>query len=451
MDTLLTTLSNAFTAFFAFKAYVILPVIMLLLAFIARMRFKKALLAAIHVGAGFAGVFIVFSFFVAQISPAIESMIRLRSLAYPVIDIGWPPLAAITWSSALTPLFLVAIMLLNVLMLVTGVTRNLYLDLWNYWHFAFLGVMVQSLTGSVLCAILATLAIAVFTIKTTEWSAPYVKREMGLDGIAVSPLSVSTFLPYSVALDRLFDHIPGLKKLNWNPSVNRQKDSMVSLLSEPMIIGILVGVFLSFLAGYSLKQTLETAVNFAAVMFLLPQCGGLIGSGMGEISHAFKVLVEKRFPHMENLSIAMDTGFLLTNPSVIATGLILMPLSILLAFILPGNRVIPLGDLPNLISVISLTVLIMRGNVIRSVLAGIPIVATFMIFASRLAPVFTAEAARSRVDMGTGSSEITAFTDGGNQLRFWVYNLFDGNWIAIAAIPVVLALMIHAWRRSRAL
>jgi len=88
MDTLLTTLSNAFTSFFAFKAYVILPVIMLLLAFIARMRFKKALLAAIRVGAGFAGVFIVFSFFVAQISPAIESMIRLRSLAYPVIDIG---------------------------------------------------------------------------------------------------------------------------------------------------------------------------------------------------------------------------------------------------------------------------------------------------------------------------------------------------------------------------
>ena len=60
------------------------------------MRVKEALLAAIRIGAGFAGVFVVFGFFVSQISPAIESIIALRGLDYPVIDIGWPPLAAIT-------------------------------------------------------------------------------------------------------------------------------------------------------------------------------------------------------------------------------------------------------------------------------------------------------------------------------------------------------------------
>jgi PTS system galactitol-specific IIC component len=50
---------------------------------------------------------------------------------------------------------------------------------------------------------------------------------------------------------------------------------------------------------------------------------------------------------------------------VIVTGLVLMPISLALAFVVPGNRSIPLGDLANLISVMSLIVLSMRGNVFR--------------------------------------------------------------------------------------
>ena len=58
---------RSYYAFFSFKAYVILPAFMLILAFAARMRPKEALLATIRIGAGFAGVFVVFGFFVAQI------------------------------------------------------------------------------------------------------------------------------------------------------------------------------------------------------------------------------------------------------------------------------------------------------------------------------------------------------------------------------------------------
>jgi PTS system galactitol-specific IIC component len=264
-------------------------------------------------------------------------------------------------------------------------------------------------------------------------------------------------------MDRLFDSIPGIRKLGWNPSrpANENNENTRNganggnggsgafrLLGEPMVIGVLVGLFLSLLAGYGIRQTLETAVNIAAVMFLLPRCGGLIGEGMGEIALEFKNLVERKFPSLKGLSIAMDTGILMTNRSVIATGLILIPVSLLIAFVLPGNRVLPLGDLPNLISIMSLTVLVLRGNVIRSVLAGIPIVATFLLVASRMAPVFTALAAKTGMSAG-GAGEITAFTDGGNQIRYWFYWLFQGNILAFAVIPVVLAMLGFAWRTHR--
>ena len=449
METFTSGLATALTTFFSFKAYVILPVFMLILALVARMKIKNAILSTIRIGAGFAGVFIVFTFFVTQISPAIKSIIELRGLNYPVVDVGWPPLAAITWSSALTPMVIPLVMLINLLMLLTRTTKTLYIDLWNYWHFALIGALIQSVTANVFLALAASLLIAVYTIKTTEWSAPFVKRETGLDGIAISPISVSGFLPYAVIMDKIFDAIPGLRRLKWDPSRTKDESKGPRLLREPMVIGILVGLFLSVLAGYGIKETLETSVNIAAVMFLLPRCGGLIGEGMAEVSQAFKELVERKFKKMEGLSIAMDTGILMTNPSVIATGLILIPVSVLIAFVLPGNRVIPLGDLPNLISIMSLLTLVMGGNVVRAVIAGIPIVATFMLVASNMAPTFTKLALAAGMNLGTGTQEITAFTDGGNQLRYWFWYLFQGNAIALAIIPVVLAMMWFSWRNYK--
>jgi len=184
-------------------------------------------------------------------------------------------------------------------------------------------------------------------------------------------------------------------------------------------------------------------------MFLLPRCGALIAEGMGAVAQAFKKLIEGRFTSLTGLSIAMDSGVIMTNYSVIATGLVMIPISLIIAFIIPGNRTIPLGDLPNLLSVMSVITLIMGGNVIRSIIAGIPIVASFMIFASKLAPLFTSQAKAAGMELGLAGQEITAFTDGGNQLRFWFFYLFQGNIIAIAVIPVVLAMLFFSWKTHR--
>jgi PTS system galactitol-specific IIC component len=160
-------------------------------------------------------------------------------------------------------------------------------------------------------------------------------------------------------------------------------------------------------------------------------------------------MVEKRFAKAKGLSIALDTGFLLTNSSVVTTGLILMPISILLAFVVPGNRLIPLGDLPNLISVMAVTVVVMRGNVVRAVLAGIPIVASFMLIASRMGPLYTDLSSGAGLAGIQGGQTITAFTDGGNQLRFWLFHLLRGEWAAFLVIPPFAFALWFAWRAQK--
>ena len=267
-----------------------------------------------------------------------------------------------------------------------------------------------------------------------------------LQGISITTLSVNGLYPYGLAADALFEAIPGVRRVRWRPEAGGR--GALAILNEPMILGVLIGVFLGVLAGYRVRQILELAIHIAAVMFLLPHCGNLIGAGMQPFNLQLKSAIQRIFPHRVGLTVGMDSGVLMGLPSVVVTGLLLMPVSLGLAFVIRGNKTIPLGDLANLVSVLAVIVLAMRGNVFRAVLAGVPIVIGYLLIATSLAPLFTRLAAQAG-SQTSYSGPITAFTDGGNPLRFWFFHLFQGNWIALLLLAPAVALLWFAWRRYR--
>ena len=444
------TLGRVIDFIFGFKAYVMLPLIIFVLALLIRMKVGQALLSALRLGVGFAGIFILFGFFVSTITPAVNAIVTRRGLDFPVLDVGWPPLAAITWASPIAPLSIPLVLLINMVMLAANATRTVNIDIWNYWHFALVGALVQRVSGSLWLGLAVTGLIAVYGIKLADWNGPLVERQAGLAGISITTLSVNGLLPIGLLGDRLIDRIPGLRRLSITPGAGPggANGGRWRLLGEPMMIGVLVGLFFGLLAGYGVKELLELAVEIAAVMFLLPFCGGLIGEGMEPVSLRLKEAIQRRFPSKTRLYVGMDSGVLMKIPSVIVTGLLLMPLSLGLAFLLPGNRTLPLGDLANLISVLAVIVLAVRGNVVRGVLIGLPIVAAYLLIATRLAPLYTTLSAAAGVSF-EGADRITAFTDGGNPVRYWFFHLFQGDPLALALIPVVLALLWFTWRASR--
>ncbi|TAH12984.1 MAG: PTS galactitol transporter subunit IIC [Curvibacter sp.] len=444
----MNTLQTLITAFFSFKAYVMLPILMLLIALAARVPVRQAVLSTVALAAGFAGVFIAFNFFVANISPAVQQLSQARGLHFPVLDVGWLPLAAITWASPLAAISIPVVLALNIAMLALGWTRAIYIDIWNYWHFALMGALAMTVSGQWWVGMAATLALAVYCFKMTEWNAPDVERETGLKGIAVSPVSVNGLLPYFVSVDWLLDRVPGLRRWTYNPQKELdaahagQSNVFLTFAGEPMMIGLLMGLALAIAAGYGLKETLELGVHIAAVMFILPKSAGLIGEAMIPITSALRAQVERRFPSRGQLVVAMDTGFLLHHKSVVITGLLLMALAIVIALVLPGNTVLPLGDLSNLISVMSLSVLVFRGNVVRAVLAGVPVVITFLLVSSHMAPLYTELAQGTPSFDASGLGQITSFTDGGHQIRFLMLEALGGAWWTL---PVALLLGLAMW------
>lgn len=433
---------------FSFKVYLLLPILFFIIAMLARMPRGTALLQSLKVGIGFAGVFLIFDAFLGMMHPAVAAMVKARNLNFPIVDAGWPPLAAITWSSWIAPLIILLVLLVNVVMLLLRWTTVFYIDIWNYWHFALIGSMLQAVGVPLPIALAGSLFSAILVFKMSEMTAPYVQKETGIVGISISPLTVAGFAPWAIALDALIEKIPGFRRLHWNPS--RTTGPWASL-GDPMIVGFFMGLLFGFLAAYDMKQMLEMAIKIAAIMFLLPHCGSLIGDATGSISKAASERMAPLFGGRP-ISISMDTGFLMKNPSVIVTGMLLMPISLALAFVLPGNKVLPAGDLPNLMSIFSVVALISGGNVIRALLIAVPVVISFLYIATGLGPLITelAQKAGTLPGVSEGTSlVVTSFTDGGNPLRFWIFEVFRGNVVAVLLLVPIALLLWFANKRSK--
>jgi len=435
-------LSNFIDTLFSFKAYVMLPVFILIISFLVRMKPGKALISALRLGVGFAGIFIIFNFFVDTIQPAVKVIMEIRGLDFPVLDVGWPPLAAITWGSPIAPLSIPIIIGINLLLISFNLTKTVYIDIWNYWHIALIGALTSGITGSLIAGLSSVIILTLYTIKMSDWTAPHVKQSGGLEGVTISPVSIVGLLPFAVLMDELYDRIPFFKNWHFNPEKDSDK---MGILADPMITGFIMGILLGLAAGYPLKDVLETGIHIAAVMFLLPKSGELIGEGIHPVSIALKDRIRERFPHKTELYVAVDAGILMNNKSIMITGLLLMPVALLISLVLPGNRVLPLGDLPNLMSIMSVTVLVSRGNVLRNIITGIPVVTTFLLISSKMAPLFTKLSTEVGMSFGSGQ-EITAFTDGGNHIRFFLFELYALKPWALMFLPV-LAFMIWLARR----
>lgn len=440
------TLNQAVMYFLSFKPYVLLPVIIFALAMVFRIKLVTAIKSALSIGIGFIGIFMIFDYFVNIIHPVVEALIRRAGLHFNVLDTGWPPLSVITWSFQLAPLLVAALLGINIVMLVLRWTKTVDIDIWNYWHVILGAAMVYHVTDSVWLAITAAVVAFVMVLKLAEWSAPMVNKFSGMEGICIPHLSGIGYFPLSLLGNWLIERAPGLNKIDANPEKIAEK---LGLIGEPMIIGFIMGVALGIGGGYSFKQTAELAFEFAAVIFILPKMCGILGSALIPVSEGMKNFINRHFPDMGQTFIGLDVAVLFGAPSVIVTALLLIPTSIFLAFVLPGVKFIPLGDLTNLMVPVAFIAVATRGNVVRSFLIGIPVVIANLYIGSALAPLFARMAADAHYQVAGYKGLFTSFLDGGNIFRAWLLDAFRGGWIGLALIPVVILLMVYTWGATK--
>jgi len=429
--------------FLSFKSYVVLPVIIFILAMIFRMKVSVALKSAIMIGIGFIGIFMSFDFFVSIVNPVVQALIKKSGLNLGVLDTGWPPLAAMAWAFQLVPVLIFVFLLINIIMLVLRLTRTVDIDIWNYWHVILAGTMIFQSTGNALISISASAAAFIIVLKLAEWSAPMVNNISGMKGICIPHLSGITYFPIALFINWIFDRIPGFNRIEADPE---KLQARIGLLAEPMILGLIMGTALGIGAGYNIKQLSELAFGFAAVIFILPKMCGILGSALIPVSEGMKDFINKHFPRLGTTYIGLDVAVLFGIPSVVVTSVLLIPVSIVLAFVLPGIRFIPLGDLTNLLVPMAIVCTATKGNIIRSFIIGIPIVVANLYIATFMAPFLTKMAAASNYHITGYDGMFTSFLDGGQFFRAWILGVCNGNIVSLALIPAAILLLVFTWK-----
>jgi PTS system galactitol-specific IIC component len=162
---------NIFNYIIQLGASVMMPVIFTIIGLCIGMKFGKALKSDLYVGVGFVGLGIVTALLTDNFKDPLQAIEDIFSLNLSVFDMGWPAAASVAYNTAVGALIIPICLGINFLMIVTKTTRTVNIDLWNYWHFAFIGAVVyfvfdESLLwgyfAAIVCYIL-TLVMADFT------------------------------------------------------------------------------------------------------------------------------------------------------------------------------------------------------------------------------------------------------------------------------------------------
>lgn len=441
MNDIAHTLYTVVQYVLGFGPTVLLPLVLFFLALFFKVKPAKALRSSLIVGIGFVGIYAIFDILTSNVGPAAQAMVERTGISLPVVDLGWPPLAAITWGSPIAPFVIPLTMLINVAMLALNKTRTVDVDMWNYWHFALAGTLVYYSTGSFVLGLSAAAIAAIVVLKVADWSAPLVAKYFGLEGISLPTLSSVVFFPIGLLFDKIIDKIPGLNRIHIDPESVQKR---LGIFGEPMMVGTILGILLGIIAGYDFKHILLLGISIGGVMFILPRMVRILMEGLLPLSEAIKKYLNAKYPGRDDLFIGLDIAVAVGNPAIISTALILTPISVFIAFLLPGNKVLPLGDLANLAVMASMIVLACRGNIFRAVITAIPVIIADLWIATKIAPFITGMAKDVNFKMAEGSSgQVSSFLDGGNPFRYWLLEIFNGNMIAIGLVPVI-ALFIYA-------
>ncbi|WP_329886715.1 PTS galactitol transporter subunit IIC [Pseudoramibacter faecis] len=402
-------------------ASVMLPVVIAILSIVVGVKVGKAIRSGLMIGVGFVGLSLIVNLMNDNLGPAAKAMSKNFGLTLSVVDIGWPGASPMTWASNIATVAIPVAIGVNILMLILKLTRTVNVDIWNIWHMAFTGAICYTVTGSFGLGILGVVVHAVLAYKLGDLFAPIATDYFEIEGLTVPHGTSVVMMPYASFADWVFDKIPKVRDIDVSANTLQEK---VGVFAEPVVIGFILGTAIGFLAGYPVNKALPLGVNMSAVMVLMPKIVKCIMDGLMPLSERAKEIMNERFQG-EQYYIGLDPAILLGDPTVVTAGLIFIPLTLLIAVIVPGNQVLPFGDLATIGFFIAGAVGMHKGNLFRTLFSGSLIMFVTIWIANQTVGWMTKMA--HMTGTLTGKGFVAALDQGGNPISYVYTNLVSGQ------------------------
>ncbi len=403
---------------------IIIPCLLLLLGFFSTRNVLKNLRNCLYIFLGMVGVSLLLTIFVNFFEPLTNTILINSLKEYEIIDTGWMLTEIISLSSPILLYIILAVLSLNILMLFFRFTRTINIDLWSYWSFLLAGSIIYTITEVQWIGVLIAVIAAAITFTLADIYAHHIETYYGVKGISNTQAHIICWAPLSHAVNTIMNKIPLVKKVHLFYGEIQYR---LGVFSEPMILGFLMGFAIGLLTRYrtlmlnmgpDLLYACTSGLRLSIIMILLPRFVNLLMKGLVPAINDLKSLIRRRVTR-RTIYIGLDSIVLVGHPSVIGLSVIVIPLTIYLSTLLPGNNVLPSADLVMIPFLIIWAVTLSCGDLFRSFVSSMLIMPLVLWITTDMGQLFTNFLIKYEFELVEGYSGVSSIGASSN-IFFWI-------------------------------
>lgn len=457
---------EAVNSFFtAFGASVVVPAMIFIIALFLKVKPKTAMMSAFYAGVGLTGFGWIISQFTPVVTTIIKQMVDNTGIDLPVVDIGWQAGSLATFGSSVGLTFFVFGLLFELIIFALGITKIFMpSNLWNNFGFMLWGTLAYFVTQNFWLSLGLSFFMLLYALLLAEVQADRWSDYYGVKNATVSSLhNIEQVIP-ALILDPLWNLL-GFNKVKMTPAAFKDK---LGVFGEPTTLGALLGLIIGIIGNLNnlgdLKawgQILQFAIQLSAVMTIFPLVTGVFAKAFTPLAEEIDKNRQTKAAEQNEVAdelndkkrwfLGVDDGVGYGEPATIISGVILIPIMVVTAFLLPGNKTLPIVDLIALPFMVESIVALTRGNILKVIANGIVWFTLGLYASSWLGTIYTGAVSHYGVVIPAGVVLITSFNLVARPLNALVFAAFiTQNPLWIGLCIVIYLGLLFGLRRYRA-
>lgn len=361
---------------------VFIPILMILLGKAFKMKWGDAISSGLMLGVAFAAVSLVSGYMGDIICPLAKDMANTVGKEFTIVDGGWSVLASVTWTWKYAFIMFPIQIAVNMIMLALKKTDTLNVDLWNVWGKAFIAYLTIQVTGQFWCGIVIAILQMVLELILGDAMRGRVQETTGVEGITI-PHRHMLLCSLIYPVDYVMRKIPFFNK---ELTIDNLK-AKLGFLFDKHVFGFIIGFVFGLLAKQDFAGCFTTGIKCGCALLLLPKVAGLFMEALNPLAEAASSYMSSKTGGRK-IYIGLDNPMLLGNSEIWTTVILCIPVSILLAVILPFNKVLPFAALDNLTLAVC-CFMVCRGNLLRMIILYIMGTPIYLYAATMVGPIIS--------------------------------------------------------------
>lgn len=388
------------------------PLLMIFIVFtiigvLVRLGPVKAVRNGLMIAVGFSGVYIIVDYFLAQVAPAATALAERFGGVFTYTDIGWAAFASFAFSSPLAYAVIAISLAVNLLMIFTNMTDTLNLNIWDTWEATIATLVIFVLTGNVLVALIFSGMLAWVNLMAADWYAQKgYCADYGFEGLSFYQGTTQIWGVFAHYVAQLLDKLPATSSAKFTPEYVQDR---FGVIGEPAVLGGVIGLLMGLGAGFFWTDIILLMISLATALVLLPMMSGIVMQALVPVSEAAAKFMRERTGGKE-LFIGVDPAIAVGNTTVLAVTVLMVPILLLFAFVIPGAVNVPLADLPALLFFWVFVAAPNKFDMLRTLITTILMGIYGTIVAIWIAPWMTAVAANQGLEIAEGTGVTSWFT-----------------------------------------